>query len=298
MGIKSFARKFGSLIQPNKEAELLALGALLSKQQLLIRSDDINDYEFKIFSQWGDDGIIQYLVRNIRIVNKTFIEFGVQDYTESNTRFLLMNDNWRGFVMDGSQMAMARLKNRDWFWKFDLDCKAVFIDKDNINPLLDEIGFSSLGLLHIDLDGNDYHIFKKIDLGKLNPSIIILEYNSLFGKDRMISVPYDKNFQRTRAHYSNLYFGASLGAFEYWARKSGYSLVCSNLAGNNAYFVRNDLLNQKVRSKTVGDSYKISNFREGRNTDGTLSFLSGEKKYEVIKGMRVVNVVTDELEML
>src|ERR1700739_3724812 len=48
--------------------------------------------EFQVFSQWGDDGIIQFLVNYLDIKNKTFIEFGVQDYKEANTRFLLVND--------------------------------------------------------------------------------------------------------------------------------------------------------------------------------------------------------------
>src|SRR5579859_5594583 len=60
----------------------------------------ITNYEFKVFSQWGDDGIIQYLVNRLDIPNQTFIEFGTENYTESNTRFLLINNNWSGLVMD------------------------------------------------------------------------------------------------------------------------------------------------------------------------------------------------------
>src|SRR5665213_2355512 len=82
----------------SEEKNLLAMGALLSMQQTLMDSRNINDYEFKIFSQWGDDGIIQYLIKNVKIQNNTFIEFGVEDYQESNTRFLMFNNNWSGFV--------------------------------------------------------------------------------------------------------------------------------------------------------------------------------------------------------
>lgn len=154
---------------PNEETTLLAIGSMLSKQQWSMNSENINDYEFKIFSQWGDDGIIQYLIKNIRIDNEIFIEFGVENYLESNTRFLLMNNNWHGFVMDGSYEAMASLKNQSWYWKYCLTHKAIFIDKENINDLLASTGFTNIGLLHIDLDGNDYHIFSNLDLSKLNP---------------------------------------------------------------------------------------------------------------------------------
>jgi hypothetical protein len=263
-----------------------------------MNSTNLNDYEFKIFSQWGDDGIIQYLIKNIAIENETFIEFGVQDYQESNTRFLMMNNNWKGFVMDRSEEDMAKLKKQSWFWKYSLTSKAVFIDKENINKLLEETGFSNIGLLHIDLDGNDMHILNELNLIRLNPSIIIMEYNAVFGKDRPISVPYDKDFIRTNKHHSNLYFGASLLALTYIAGNKGYALIGCNLAGNNAYFVRTDLLNKNIKEVSVTEAYKESRFRESRNKDYTLSYLNRDERYEAIKGLEVVNVKTNNMEEL
>jgi hypothetical protein len=132
-----------------------------------------NDFEFKIFSQWGDDGLIQYLIKNIKIENEIFVEFGVEDFSESNTRFLMMNNNWKGFVMDGSEENIERLRAKPWFWKYSLKVKAVFITKENINGLLAETGFKNIGLLHIDLDGNDAHILAELDLKVLNPAILV-----------------------------------------------------------------------------------------------------------------------------
>jgi len=299
--LKNIARKFADVIVNNlkkDETELLALGALLSKQQWLLNSPHFNDYEFKIFSQWGDDGLIQYLIKNIKIENEVFIEFGVEDYSESNTRFLMMNNNWKGFVMDGSEENMARLRSQIWYWKYSLKNKAVFITKENINGLLSETGLKNIGLLHIDLDGNDAHILSELDLTVLNPAIIIMEYNAVFGKERAISVPYDKYFYRTDKHYSNLYFGASLGALTHIANRKGYGLIGCNLAGNNAYYVRKDLLNEKINEKTVEEAFILSQFRESRNKDNSLSFLDGEERYEIIKGMDVINVKTNEMEKL
>jgi hypothetical protein len=282
----------------NNETQLLAMGALLSNQQNLLDSNNLNDYEFKIFSQWGDDGLIQYLIKNVHIKNKIFIEFGVEDYLESNTRFLMMNNNWEGFVIDGSEENMKRLRKQRWYWKYSLTNKAVFINRENINNLLAETGFANIGLLHIDIDGNDVHILEALDLSTLNPSIIIMEYNAVFGKDRPITIPYNKEFIRTNKHYSNLYFGASLPAINHVANKKGYSLVVCNLAGNNAYFVRNDLLNEKIKVKTIEDAYVSSKFRESRNKDYTFSYLDGVQRYEVIKGLEVLNVETNKIEKL
>lgn len=300
--LRKFARFIGFVIQRfNREAEdpkLLALGAMLSKQQTMMNSKNIQDYEFKIFSQWGDDGIIQYLIKNIAIENEFFIEFGVEDYLESNTRFLMMHNNWSGFVMDGSSEHINGLRKRSWYWKYDLDCKDVFIDRENINQLLSDVGCTNIGLLHIDIDGNDYHILEEVDLTKLNPSIIIMEYNSVFGKDRAITVPYRKDFVRGKAHYSHLFFGASLKALDILAKKKGYALVGCNLAGNNAYFVRKDLLNEQVQEVSAEQAYVESKFREGRHPNFSLSYDSGKIRLEVIKGLEVLNVETNKIEEL
>ena len=78
--------------------------------------ENIQDAEFEVFSQFGDDGILQYLIHQTRPEHHTFIEFGVQDYSEANTRFLLVNDNWRGLIMDGDSQAMSALHtNRQSF---------------------------------------------------------------------------------------------------------------------------------------------------------------------------------------
>jgi len=300
--IKMITRMMNNFISllngANDETPVLAIGAMLSKQQYLMNSNNINDYEFKIFSQFGDDGIIQYLIKNVEIKNEIFIEFGVENYLESNTRFLMMNNNWSGFVMDGSDKAMNALKNQNWYWRYQLTHKAVFIDKDNINALLDGTDYANIGLLHIDLDGNDYHILREIDLSKLNPSIIIMEYNSVFGKDKKITVPYDKNFIRAKSHFSNLFWGASLPALTQAAINKGYSLVGCNLAGNNAYFVKNGLLNEKIKELSIDEAYKESKFRESRNMDYSLSYIAGEERLQMMQGLEVLNVETNLLEKL
>lgn len=298
--IKKIVDRIGKSIPTdnNNETSLLAIGSMLSNQQWSINSNNLNDYEFKIFSQFGDDGIIQYLIKHIKIENELFIEFGVENYLESNTRFLMMNNNWSGFIMDGSEEAIHSLKKNNWYWKYNLTSKAVFIDRDNINALLKSSGFSNIGLLHIDLDGNDYFILDEIDLTKLNPSILILEYNSVFGKERAITSLYDNNFNRTKTHYSNLFYGASLQAINYVAVKKGYALIGCNNAGNNAYFLRRDLLNDKITEVSVEQGYIESKYRESRNQDYSLSYLAGKERLKLIKGLDVLNVITNQIEKL
>lgn len=260
-------------------------------------STNLKDYEFKVFSQWGEDGIIQHLLDVIKIQESTFIEFGVEDFSESNCRFLLMKDNWRGFVIDGSAENISRLKDSYYYWKHDLTAFDAFITRENINDLLARSGFGEdLGILSIDLDGNDYYILETIQY--LRPRILICEYNAVFGPSRKISVPYDAPSVRNKRHYSNLYYGASLSAIAYAAGKRGYSLIGTNSAGNNVFFVRNDLVNEKVEVLSAAEAFTMSAFRESRDQQGSLSYLSAEERLKLISGLPVINVETNAHETL
>ncbi len=275
--------------------EKVLFGKILVNQILSKNISSLKDVEFKIFSQFGDDGIIQWLINNIEIDNEFFVEFGVENYKEANTKFLMFNNNWSGFVMDGSNNNINNLKKQDYFWKYNLIAKDVFITKDNINNLLLEQNINpNIGLLHIDLDGNDYYIFDEINC--INPNILILEYNSLFGIDREISVPYREDFNRTKAHYSNLFFGASLKSLHSLAYKKGFIFIGCNQAGNNAYFIRKDKINSKIKEVSLEDGYVISKFRESRDINGSLNFLDKLQAYEEIKGLDVYNTNTKRIE--
>lgn len=280
------------------EAPLLSIGKMLSnecRKRDHIRS--LEDIEFKIFSQYGDDGIIQWLIHQLDVSSRYFIEFGVENYRESNTRFLMMNNNWSGLVMDGSQRNIDQIIGSEYFWKFDLTARCAFIDCDNINELINDFSKTrEVNLLSIDLDGVDYWVWQAIDT--ISPSIVIVEYNSVFGIDRAITVPYDKYFRRTEKHHSNLYWGASLRALSELAAKKGYSLIGCNSAGNNAYFVRNDKLNDSVKPCTVEDGYVCSKFRESRNKSGQLTYLAGEDRFEQIRELEVYDVITNMMSRL
>ena len=257
---------------------------------------NIQNAEFKIFSQWGDDGIIQFLVSYLDIKKKEFIEFGVEDYSESNTRFLLVNNNWNGMVMDGSKRNINYIQKDNIYWQHSLLAKAIFITKENINELIKECDFSSdMGLLHIDIDGNDYWIWKEINV--VNPILVIVEYNSVFGAEKALTVPYDPVFTRSKAHYSDLYFGASLKALVQLGETKGYSFVGSNSNGNNAYFVRKDKM-KNLRALTTEEGYVESRFRESRNQERNLTYISGKDRLDIIKGLEVYNVELGKLEKI
>jgi hypothetical protein len=154
-------------------------------------------------------------------------------------------------------------------------------------------GFSGpLGLLSIDVDGNDYWIWEALTV--VDPAIVIIEYNSVFGDEQAVTIPYDPKFIRTKAHHSSLYAGCSLKALSLLADTKGYVFVGSNSAGNNAYFVRQDKVGN-IRRHTVKSGYVESRFRESRDAHGQLSYVSGPERIGLIKDMTVYDVEKERL---
>lgn len=269
------------------------LGKLLAKlNQGTVSS--LQDAEFRVFSQFGDDGIIQHLVHSLDIKDKRFIEFGVENYNESNTRFLLESNNWQGLVMDGSDKNIEYIHATSNHWRHHLTAISSFITAENINQTIKDTGFdSNVGLLHIDIDGNDYWVWKAMTV--IQPDIVIVEYNSLFGSERAITIPYAADFTRFKAHYSGVYFGCSLAALCDLATEKGYVFVGCNSAGNNAYFVRRDKL-KGLKELSCRQGYVLASFREHRDEQGNLTFMSALDASHSLKGLEVFNTRTSAIE--
>ncbi len=254
--------------------------------------------EFRVFSQFGDDGIIQYVLQRLDLPpgERRFVEFGVESYAEANTRFLLLNDNWSGLVMDGSEEWMAALRAEDLYWRHELTALGRFITRENINALLEEAGFTGrIGLLSVDIDGNDYWVWEAITA--VEPALVIVEYNSLFGSRAAVTIPYQADFMRNAAHHSNLYWGASLAALCHLAEKKGYVWIGCNSAGNNAYFIRFEQSHLFICPK-LPDEFVAAKFREARDADGRLSYLNADAGFTLISQLPVWNVLENRLHPL
>lgn len=248
----------------------------------------VQEVEFCAFSQWGEDGIIDWLIENLPGIPHSFVEFGVGDYRESNTRLLLQLRNWRGLILDGSAEHIADIQGQEIYWRHDLQARRVFIDRDNINSLISEAGFTGeIGLLSVDIDGNDYWVWQKIDVVK--PAIVVCEFNAVFGDKYRLTVPYRHDFQRSKAHHSLLYFGASLPAMISLGKEKGYSFVGTGSTGCNAFFVRNDLASSVLNSLEGVWAFP-STAREARNSNGELLFVGGPTRAELIRNMKILDL--------
>jgi hypothetical protein len=284
--MKERLRRLGDLMSVGNEVDLLRaqVGRLQASHLASLGPDEVRAAEFKVFSQFGEDGIIQHLLRHVPIENDVFVEFGVGDYSESNTRFLLVNDNWRGLILDGGTDHQEFLKRSELDWRNHIDAVSAFIDRENIDGLIRHAGIEGdIGLLSIDIDGNDLWVLERISA--VSPRILTVEYNATFGPEAAVTVPYDPAFQRTAAHPSNLYWGASIAGLELVARRRGYTLVAGNRAGNNVFFVRDDLLGE-LKPLTAAEAWAPSRFRESRGTDGALTYVGDrEERLRIIRDM-------------
>jgi hypothetical protein len=264
-----------------------ALGRI-EQRQLRQQGWDLHNSEFRVFSQWGEDGIIQSLIAQVAIDRPIFVEFGVENYTESNTRFLLTNNQWSGLVIDGSEENIEYIRRDPIYWACNLKAECSFITRENIDGILVRNGISGdIGLLSVDIDGNDYWVWEAIR--SISPRIVVCEYNSHFGPSAAVSTPYQPDFVRGQAHFSKIYYGASISALCRLAATKGYSLVAGNSAGNNAFFVRSDVLGP-VRVLTANEAYRRAQFREFHDKRGTLTFDDFDTRLRKIRELQVYDL--------
>ena len=214
-------------------------------QQLKYQNDlRLSKYEFQSHSQNGEDGIIHEIFKRIGTTNKYFVEFGVGNGLQNNSALLLL-DGWSGLWIEADD---RNNENISTAFKKQLDSgqlilKKQLIYKNNLQKILDEINAPiELDMLSIDIDGNDYWVWKYLEVYK--PRLLLIEYNGALGPYINWKMEYDKK------HFwdgsKGIHFGASLKSLEILGSEKGYSLVGCNLTGVNAFFVRNDLISKDL----------------------------------------------------
>lgn len=274
---------------------ILLQGRMASWQVRSMKSiQSLQDAQFKVLSQWGEDGIIDWIIERADIPPHlhTFVEFGVEHYHEANTRFLIENRNWHGLIMDGDPALSEALRRDRRYYRYGLKMKSAFITRENINDLIVEAGFAGeIGLLSIDVDGNDYWIWEAIDA--IRPVICVCEYNAFFGDLHPVSTPYDPKFSVGQSHPSRLYFGASIAALSSLGARKGYRFLGTTMAGNDAFFIREDYaspFDSALRSIVA----RPSNFCVPTDASGQESWVDGKDRFNMVSSFPLVNTETGE----
>lgn len=225
----------------------------------------LSRYEATVSSQSGEDGILAETFRRIGTTNKVFAEFGCGDGSENNTGYLL-NCGWSGLWIEGDRGAAERAA-RDFARPIGdgrLKLYREFVTAENIAGLFLRAGLpAEPDLLSIDIDGNDYWIWEA--LYACRARVVVMEYNAIFPPGIDWVMDYDAEARWDGSSH----FGASLSAFERLGNKKGYSLVGCNLAGVNAFFVRQDLVSNRFTEPfTTQNHYEPPRYFLGRSKAG------------------------------
>jgi hypothetical protein len=208
--------------------------------------DNLEDSEFSVYSQNGEDGVLKRLSELIGTTNQYFVEFGTgAEGTQRNTR-LLEENGWTGLLMDVCARAdHPRIRKER-------------VTAENINSLFAKHGVpEEFDLLSIDIDGNDYWVWKAID-ARYRPRVLVMEYNAVVPPTEARTIQYDPNFMWSGTDY----FGASLLALDRISKAKGYALVYCELRGINAFWVRSDLA--PGAGKSVEQAFREPDYARGK----------------------------------
>jgi hypothetical protein len=279
--IKYLKYKIKNLLNFNKR-QLGELQIQLSKQNY-DKIKNIRDAEIKIFSQFGEDGIINFLLYKIGLNEQIkFVEIGTGDYEEANTRFLSETRICSGLLIDKIN-DIKFIKKRDFYWKNDLYIHQKKINSKNISAVIKDYGFeTNCNLLSLDIDGNDYWVLKNINLDTTD--IVIVEYNPLFGFNLSLTIPEDDNFDRNK--YNKVFYGASLPAIIDLLNVKNFFFIGANKACNNAFFInnkyKNNFLDINIDNLKNYTNFKFREIKKNNPKENTIKYLLNEiEDYEV-----------------
>lgn len=192
----------------------------------------LGKFEKHIYSQNGEDGVIEEIFKRIGEKGKFFVEFGVEDGKQNNTRYLLEKKGWRGLWIEGAPERAEEA--RAAFKRYPIHVDPTFITQKNIAKIFEANNVpKNLDFLSVDIDGNDYWILKALLAGGYKPRAFVVECNAKIAPPKKWIMPY-KEDHRWR---EDDYFGASLESFEELGRQHGYFLVACGAPGLNAFFV-------------------------------------------------------------
>jgi hypothetical protein len=271
--------------QPSSSAQILQVLLRQQYRDLARRGanfPELADVEFRSYSQNGEDGILLYLFSLLGTTNRRVVEICAGDGFECNAANLIVNHGWQALLVDGDTVQVSNGR------QFYASCRntwvspPIFIQEwitaENVEATVARQGFGgSIDLLSLDLDGNDYWIWKALDC--VVPRVVVIEFNAACGPERSLTVAYQPDF---RLDFSKPPYccGASLPALVKLGREKGYRLVGIDVRGINAFFVRNGLGESLLPERSAVECYDRTERLRGWSPDSLEALLSGLTPWE------------------
>lgn len=214
----------------------------LSKGAAMMHARNIDlkspaSWEFSGFSQNGEDGILDVLRKNLKDGNRYFIEIGAADGIENNTGWLLVAEKYNGLLIEGSPHLVERARRTVVGYSIGAEIRNMFVTKESIRELKAMSMHHDPDVFSLDIDGNDYYIAQAIFDAGFRPKIFAVEYNSVYGPERSMTIEYQPTFVFTQAHPTHLYYGVSISGWRRFFEQHGYRFVTVDRNGVNGFFV-------------------------------------------------------------
>lgn len=260
-------------------------------------------WEFSGFSQHGEDGVIDYLCARLLLPNRYFVEIGSADGVRNCSAWLALSRRFGGLMVEADpRLSRQAARMLRYFGCHNVLALNRRVTPENIAAVLDGCPYRDPDVFIIDIDGIDYHILARVLSLGYAPAVVVVEYNSVFGPERAVTVPCDPDFSRATAHSSLLYYGASIGAWQHLLERHGYRFVTVDSNGVNAFFIRPgafpagfaDGLDGLAFRDNQSDKNGATMVRTGPTGDPEVPLRSWRAQYPLIRDMPLVEVGEDE----
>lgn len=296
--IRNVFQQLRQLLQPEISSLKFLLGqsSVLSSRALSRNFNFLWDAEVRVYSQWGEDGILDYICETIGTSKPNVVEIGAGNFIECNSRFLAEFRGANVLAVDTKKDLTFSVVNSSIYWKSQIVPHVQWVTPNNINEII-TMGvkeFGKIDILSIDLDGNDYWVLESANL--MDIDVVVVEYNAVFGSIRAVSIPRNDKFDRFSAHFSGLYYGASLRAFVNLLESRGYIFLGTNRVGNNAFFIKQNFReNFKITIPANLKDCVDWRVRDSRDRDGRLSYLNKNDRVDIIGDLPLQEVPAGKL---
>lgn len=205
-----------------------------------LNPDAVRTWEFTVFSQNGEDGIIEHLTSLIKDPNRYFVEIGASDGMENNTAYLALVKRHGGLMVEGSPLRSRYAKHLLGPRCLGVEFVNEMVSAETAPALVRRSRYLDPDFFSIDIDGIDYYVAEAMLEAGFRPKVICAEYNSTFGPVKAVTIPYSEGFDFTQADPTALYYGVSLTGWQNLLTRYGYRFVTVESNGVNAFFVDPD----------------------------------------------------------
>lgn len=233
-------RKFINYLLDVRDRQRIIIA--LSKGGAMMHARDINltqpsTWEFSGFSQNGEDGILDVLRKNLSNSNRYFVEIGAADGIENNTGWILIAERYNGIMIDGNPKLVERANRMVTGYSIGAECHNMFVTRESVKNIKRMAIHDDPDVFSLDIDGNDYYIAKSILDNGFRPKIFVVEYNSVYGPNRSMTIKYKADFAFKSEHKTQLYYGVSISGWRKLFKEYGYRFVTVDRNGVNGFFV-------------------------------------------------------------